>query len=145
MFKLNFCYSLFMFAFINLTHAATQEYLDWHQRPQVVKEQIDNVFNNLHEFSEWGYNGEPNDSFSIDSDKLIQSLAQEKKEGEVIVLDIGAGNGSWSKERAKKIVTNPNFPASITVHFYNLIGERGFLCDFNMKVTPPVTEKIGSN
>ena len=133
-----------MLTLINLTYATTPTYLDWHQRPQVMKERIDNVFNSLPEFSDWGSNGCSTDSFSIDSDKLIQKLAQERQLGEIVVLDIGAGDGRWSRTRAQKIADNSEFPSDVTVHFYNLIGERGVKCG-DMEITPNDREEIGSN
>lgn len=79
------------------------------QRPAKLKQHIDKTFNDLSRKEEgsWYFSGSPKyGTMFIQDDELISKVVQDalaRKQGRVVIVDIGAGNGKWGEAVAEII------------------------------------------
>lgn len=95
---------------------SSKNYLDWSQRPPILKERITSAFNSLSKksYSGWGcYNG--SSAYSIAGiaecelmKKIILQSPSSRKE--FYALDIGAGDFSWGQHLADYLEAQADLP-----------------------------------
>lgn len=100
----------------------------WQQRPQQIKEKIDESYENLAKSpaSRWSFNGrEKYHLLYVDHTKLALYLIQRAKDQqEFFFVDIGAGDFQWGDHLAKVINASKNIQAGMKIHIIGIRAEK---------------------
>ncbi len=109
------------------THEVTPKGLNWHDRPKAMKEDVISAYQKIsaNPSSQWGLtNGAPEyNLICIEQYKLLKNIIlKAPEEKEFFILDLGAGNFEWGRDKVKRINSDPDLPTDIKV---NVIGIRG--------------------
>ncbi len=101
--------------------------LDWTQRPQIIRNRIDSIFDILSSRSKgcWGYNG--SDYYTLcyvdQHNWFLDFLHRSEQQKQFVALDIGAGDFSFGNTLAAGINADSRLRNDISVTIISLRGE----------------------
>jgi hypothetical protein len=132
---------IFTVAFSALMYAAlanlkASNILDWRDRPEELRREIDRSFNNLatESGSNWSRNG--SDFYTllgVAEEKLARNIITHSEQKEFFFLDIGAGNFQWGDHLASFLNQCPDIANDVKIHLIGVRGERSLANEMTLE------------